>query len=302
MYKFILSLFIAAFALGACSEQSSVVAPTKSDGSSSLSLTKSQEGELTDMLILGEDPSAIIPSAKSADLSLFLFDVAPCLARDGRPDARRFADIAAIMYFRAALMSDSTVTDEQKSAIKSAIDSSTAIRAAIFMDTTLTSSDRAAALKAEHDRLMALIAGAGGTGGILTADQVSKTDALLAQIEAERKLHHAEMLERRIAALISKWSSVLTLTDSQKALIADLLRAQDADIETARAQNQYDPEGFRTAALAIQVATQQAIRDVLTDTQKPLWDQIVASHWTGWTDGGRGPGMGGHGGHHGRHG
>ena len=298
-------LLVLALAFGACSKDSTLVDPSTSGSNSSLSLTKSQEGELADILLLGEDPSSILTLAMSRQVSIFMCGIAPSLARHGHDDARHFVDIAAIMYFRAALRADSTITDAQKTDIMAAIDASTAARAAIFADTTQSSATRAAALKAEHDRLMTVIAGTNGSGGILNADQVAKTEVLLAQIEADRKLHHAEMLEKRIAALIAKWDAVLSLTDEQKIQISDLLRTQDADIQTAREQYQYDPEGFRTAVLAIQTATQASIKNLLTDTQQPLWDQIVSSGWSGWTDGGRGyhdggwP-RGGH--HHGHHG
>jgi len=306
MHKALFATLLAAtLVLGACSKDStSINSPAASDGSSSLTLDKAQEGELTDVLTLGEDPTSIMSPSASAELSAFLCNMAPSLGRDGHGDARHFADIAAIMYYRAALKANANVSAEQKAAIKAAIDSSISIRAAIFADSLQTSAARAAALKAEHDRLMALIAGNGGAGGILTAAQVANTNALLAQIEAERALRHTEMLEKRIAALIARWDAVLTLTDPQKTQIADLLRAQDADIQTARAQFQYDPEGFRTAALAIQTATQAAIRALLDAVQQPLWDQIVATGWSGWKDGGKHGGMGGghHGGRGGRHG
>jgi hypothetical protein len=298
MYKTLFSLLlVTALILGACGKESTLVSPSTDDQSSSLSLTKSQEGELTDILLLGEDPSAIMSESESSLLSSFICDVAPSLARHGHDDARRYVDIAAIMYLRAALRADSTVTDEQRTAIETAIDASTTTRAAIFADSMQTAAERAAALKSEHERLMTQIAGANGAGGILTADQVAKTEALLAKIEAERQLHHAEMLEKRIAAQIAKWNVTLAFTDAQKLQIADLLRTQDANIQAARAQYQYDPEGYRAAVLVIQTATQAGIRAILDDTQKPLWDQIVASGWKGWTDGG---GRGGHHGH--RHG
>jgi len=295
--KFFAALILATLAFGACNKDTSIVNPSADTNVSSLSLSKAQEGELTDMLILGEDPSAIMSPALSSDLSLFMGDVAPSLSRHGHRDARRFMDISAIMYYRAALKADSTITDAQMTDIENAIDGSTAIRAAVFADTTLTSAERAATLKAEHERLMTIIAGTNGSGGILTADQVAKTEALLAQIEADRKLRHAEMLEQRIAALIAKWDVTLTLTADQKTQIADHLRAQDADIQAARTQYQYDPEGFRAAVLVIQTATQASIRALLTSVQQPLWDQIVAGGWTGWTRGGHDRG-GHHGGHH----
>jgi hypothetical protein len=295
------ALLVVALAFGACSKNSSINSPSVADGGSSLTLSKAQEGELADILLLGEDPASIMTLSNSSNLAVFLCSVAPSLGRDGHGNARQFVDIAAIMYYRAALMADSSITAAQKAAIKAAIDSSTSIRAAIFADTTQSSAVRAAALKAEHDRLMAVIS---GSSGILTASQVANTAALLAQIEAERQLRHTEMLEKRITALLTRWDATLTFTDAQKTQIADLLRAQDADIQAARAQYQYDPEGFRTAALAIQTATQASIRALLDAAQQALWDQMIASGWSGWTDGGKHGGMGGHGdrGGHGGHG
>jgi hypothetical protein len=294
------ALLIVAVALGACSKESSIVTPSTSDPYASLNLSKSQEGELTDMLILGEDPSAIMSSSSSSLLSSFMCTVAPSLSRHGHDDARRFVDIAAIMYFRIALQADSSIDDAQKTAIKNAIDASTTTRAAIFADSTQDAAARAAALKAEHERLMAQIAGTNGSGGILTASQVAATDALLAKIEAERQAHHAEMLEKRIAALITKWDATLALTVDQKLQIAALLRDQDTQIQAARTQYQYDPEGFRTKVLAIQASIQAGIRALLDATQQPLWDQIVATGWEGWVEGGRhGGGDRGHGHRHG---
>ena len=301
------ALLIAALALGACGKNSSINSPNTTGNSPTLGLTKAQEAELADVLILGEDPASIMSPSSSANVAAFLCTVAPSLTRGGRGDARRYVDIAAIMYYRAALMADTSISAAQMTAIRAAIDSSTIIRAAIFADTSQSSAARAGALKTEHDRLMALIAGTGGSGGILTPDQVAKTEALIAQIDAERALHHTAMLEKRITSLIAKWDAVLTLTDTQKTSIGDLLRKQDADIQAARAQYQYDPEGFRTAALAIQTATQASIRTLLDATQQPLWDQLVASRWSGWTEGGHmggdcgrgGPGdRGGFGGRH----
>jgi hypothetical protein len=297
MHKLLFAaLLAAAFTFGACSDNSGTSPATPSDASSSTTLSKAQEGELADVLTLGEDPASIMSPSSSAALSSFLCSLVPSLSGGGHGDARHFVDIAAIMYYRAALQANTDITPGQQTAIKAAIDASTTTRAAILADSTLTSADRAAALKTEHDKLMILIAGVSGSGGILTATQVTNTDALLAQIEAARQQHHAEMLEKRITAQIAAWDVILTFTDAQKTQIADLLRKQDADIQAARAQYQYDPEGFRAAALAIQTATQDAIRALLSDTQKPLWNDIVATGWTGWPDGG-----GRHGGHGGRH-
>lgn len=298
------ALIVAALAISACSKDSSLNAPGA--GSSDISAnapalltTASQEAELADMFYLDEDFSAIMSSDLSSKVNGFIDGVAPSLLDDRGVHPRRYFDMAALMYLRAALKADSTITQEQIDLIKAAINASNATRAVIAADSTLDATAKAAALKAEHDKLMEIIKGANNSGGILTAEQVAKTEELLAKIEAERQARHAQMLELRIAGQIARWNAVVNFTAEQKVSIADLLRAQDAQIQAARLQYKDDPEGFRAAVLAINQATLDAIRALLTTEQQALWDAMLAAGGTGGKDGGhRGKG-GRHGGRHG---
>jgi hypothetical protein len=299
------TLLLTALLLSACDKNSSVTNPDSATGTSDVFSTATvqslaQEGELTDMLILGEDPSSLLGTTAGTHLTGFILGASPSIYKHGNRDARKYYDVAALMYLRAAIKANSDLTGEQIAAIKAAIDSSNTIRYGLAADTTMTSADRAPLLKAEHERLMLIIAGDASQAGILTAEQAAKTVALLAEIETARAAKHAEMLEKRIAAVIARWDETLTLTDDQKTQIAELLRLQDSDIQAARAQYEYDPEGFRAAALAIQTTTQNAIRALLTDVQQPLWDELVAEGWHCWAGGGPFEHHGEH--HGGRHG
>ncbi len=296
-------LIIAALAISACDKKTTVTEPAAPQtnvnvGSTlqSIPLTLAQQGEAVEMFYLGEDMSPVVGASANAQIYGVIADFSPMGGRGGM-DMRHFFDMEAMMYFRAAIQANSDLTDQQKTDIQNAINASTARRLAIVQDTTLDAAAKTAALKAEHDSLMATIKGANGNPGILTADQVTKTDALIAQIEAMRQQMHTQMLDLRIKWQVAMWDKVLNLTVDQKDQIDSLLHDQDKQIEAARTANAGNPEAFRQAVLAIQTATQTSIRALLTDAQKVLWDQMLSGKFPG--------GMGGDGGgmHHrgGRH-
>ena len=179
-------LIMAALTISACDKKTTVTEPatpqTTQNVSSTLQsipLTLAQQGEAIEMFYLGEDMTPVVGASAYSQLYGVITNFNPMGGRGGM-DMRHFFDMDAMMYFRAAIQANSDLTDAQKTDIQNAINASTARRLAIVQDTTLDAAARTAALKAEHDSLMATIKGSNGNPGILTAEQERKTDALLA--------------------------------------------------------------------------------------------------------------------------
>jgi hypothetical protein len=201
-----------------------------------------------------------------------------------------FTDISAIMYYRLIVAANPTIDTATTSAIKALIQASQATRSQIIQSNIGADiSVIKGLLKAEHDKLIAAI------NALLTSDQLLAVNALQAKIATDRAAQRAKMDSIRISNEVSKLTTLLTLTSSQQTAITTILQNAYVQIDTLRQQYQGDPEGFRTALIALQTQTDAAIVALLTADQLTIWYQFN----NGLLDPHMGDGMKPHG--HGRH-
>ncbi len=238
-----------------------------------LDLTTDQLAQIDEVFYSGQDMGLILdPDQVVAFHSMI--DGALVQAGNDRPDPRKFFDMVAVLWYRMALKANPDLTEDQKTAVKTAIEASNRARIDILRNTELTPEEKRAALQEEHARLMAEINGKDGLPGILTPDQVGKTVLFKEELEKKRREIRERMLERRIDMQIKQWTRILKLNEQQQNDIKDILMGQDDSIKELRELYKDDPEMFRQEMIELQQRINDDIRSKLDDKQKALWDRM----------------------------
>ena len=277
-----------ALVLSACERQSSVNSPVAPDNGASLmkladqlDLSLEQLGQLDEMYYLGEDLSILLTpqqlsilntmSVRSGDVSV--------LADPGDRIPRGAFDMEALRIYRLILQANPDMPDDQKAALKAAIDESIKRRAAILLDPSLDKEGKKLKLEEEHKNLMIQIFGENGNGGpgtLLDIQHVENYKKLVAELEKKREEERQKWIEARIDRQIAVWTKILTLTEDQQAAIKIILLAQQKTIEQLRQDLKGQPEALRQALKDLQEKTYLDIRNNtgLTPEQQLLWDRM----------------------------
>ncbi len=243
-------LAVFAFALSACEQQSTPIAPADGQAPVVFDSQSDFSGGL-DSDILADDPG------------------------DRKLDPRvSIGDAEAMAWIRLLLAANPEMDDATKAALKEAITASNKRRAEIMRDSTLTPEQKKAALAEEHLALMRRINGSDLEPGIVTREQIEKANALKEKIETDRKERMDKMIEARIDQQIKAWTIAMKLTPDQQAAIKAELMKQQKLIAEARIEFGKDAAGFSKKMQEIQKATDAAIRALLLPEQQVIWDKM----------------------------
>jgi hypothetical protein len=287
-------LLVFALVLSACERQSSVNSPVASDNGVSLTKTADQMNlsfeqmqQIDLMYYLGENLNTLLTpqqltllntlSVQSGDVDL--------LADPGDRIPRGALDMEAMLIYRLILQANPDMTDEEKAALKAAIDESNKARIAIMRDTNTDPETKKQLLADEHAKLMILLFGENGDGGLIKPDQVQKYQELRARLEQERKDREAKMIEARIDRQVQMWTKLLTLNEGQQLKIKEILTNQAAEIARLREEFKGQPDALRQALKDLQKTTNDLIYAELDETQKAIWDKMHGKRGDGGTGG-----------------
>jgi hypothetical protein len=285
-------LVLGALVLSACNQESSVNAPAPKAPASQLmtaadqlTLTNDQLADLTVAWYSGDDLTSLLNSRQivlvdmmaraSGEASVFDGE------RGGGGPGNRFPggalDMNAMTMYRLILQANPDLTEEQKAALKTAMEEYNTLRREIMMNKELTPEQKKAALDAAFEALKLKIFGDptnDQTPGILTPEQVKAYEALKAKIEEERQSRIDKMKQLRIDREVNMWTRALKLDDAQKAEFKNLITAREQEIEAARQTYKNDPEGLRTALKEIMTRYDAQLRAVLNGDQQTIWDKM----------------------------
>jgi len=287
-------LLVFALVFSACERQSSVNSPVANDNGVSLTKTADQMNlsfeqmqQIDLMYYLGENLNTLLTpqqltllntlSVQSGDVDL--------LADPGDRIPRGALDMEAMLIYRLILQANPDMTDEEKAALKAAIDESNKARIAIMRDTNTDPETKKQLLADEHAKLMILLFGENGDGGLIKPDQVQKYQELRARLEQERKDREAKMIEARIDRQVQMWTKLLTLNEGQQLKIKEILTNQAAEIARLREEFKGQPDALRQALKDLQKTTNDLIYAELDETQKAIWDKMHGKRGDGGTGG-----------------
>ena len=264
MKSLLLSTLFLALLVTACSENAQVNEPAATPDAplgfvadlNGLDLSLEQSALVDEMHFMDEDLSLLLDPVRLNTFDSML---------DGRTDRKAGIDIAAIIYYQLIVKANPDMSDRILLQLREMIAESNQRRQRI-LNSGMSREEIAAALKEEHDKLMAAMM------RLIGEEAVANVQKLQERLEQERKDRRDDWQNARIDRLVEQMKNVLELSDEEAAAVKRILMLRYEEIARLREEYKDNPEGFR-----------EALRDLQARIDAMLTEKLGAK-WERWKE------------------